>query len=93
MNVPALVTAALLAALIIAARRAQYQNDLPVKRPGLIRNWRADVDIAHTERGSSVITDHLAAIVLGVVLLVAMFAALTTVGNSVITFIKSQLGL
>jgi hypothetical protein len=91
-NIPALISAAVLAVLILAARRIEHQ-DLTVKPTGLFRNWTPDLDVAHPERGSSVITDHLAAIVLGVVLLVAMFAALTTVGDSVITLIKNKLGL
>lgn len=45
------------------------------------------------ERGESNISTQLGLTVLGIVLLVAIFAALTGVANQVITFIQTQLGL
>jgi hypothetical protein len=47
----------------------------------------------HDERGESNISTQLGLTVLGIVLLVAIFAALTGVANQVITFIQQQLGL
>jgi hypothetical protein len=47
----------------------------------------------HDERGESNISTQLGLTVLGIVLLVAIFAALTGVANQVISFIQQQLGL
>jgi hypothetical protein len=49
--------------------------------------------VRRDERGESNISTQLGLTVLGIVLLVAIFAALTGVANQVITFIQNQLGL
>jgi len=81
------VTLALIAGAVLARRYRGLPGRLALAFSGGLPIHR------HDERGESNISTQLGLTVLGIVLLVAIFAALTGVANQVISFIQQQLGL
>jgi hypothetical protein len=81
------VALALIAGTALARHHRGLPRRLTLALSGGLHAHRDD------ERGESNISTQLGLTVLGIVLLVAIFAALTGVANQVITFIQQQLGL